>query len=97
MESWNIFLLLIIVNNQAAFIQGRSISDCVAIVNERVQIIDRKVFGGNVGLKLDIKKAFDSINWDFLLEALYHFDFHNSFINWVKIDLHSAHLSSYFS
>ncbi|TXG68362.1 hypothetical protein EZV62_003297 [Acer yangbiense] len=47
----------IISNNQAAFIQERSISDCVALVSEGVQMLDRKAFGGNVGIKLDIKKA----------------------------------------
>ncbi|KAK3205108.1 hypothetical protein Dsin_019154 [Dipteronia sinensis] len=57
------------------------------------KMLDRKAFGGNVGLKIDIKKAFDTMSWDFLLGALSRFDFHSTFINSVEVILHSARLS----
>ena len=33
---------------------------------------------------IDFEKAFDSINWSFLLKSLQTFNFGNSFISWVK-------------
>ncbi|KAK3188217.1 hypothetical protein Dsin_027778 [Dipteronia sinensis] len=83
----------IITKHEAAFIKGGSITDCIAMVLEGVHMLDRKAFGGNVGLKFDIKKAFDTISWDFVLDVLTRFGFHNTIVNWVKIILCSAKLS----
>ena len=33
---------------------------------------------------VDFTKAFDSLEWNFMLNALKHFGFNESFINWVK-------------
>ena len=33
---------------------------------------------------IDFKKAFDSLEWDFMFFALKHFAFNDSFVNWVK-------------
>lgn len=83
----------IISPQQNAFIKGRSIHDCIGLVSEHVQLLDRKAFGGNIGIKLDIHKAFDTLHWDFLLGVLKRFVFHSTFINWIKVLLHSANLS----
>lgn len=55
---------------QATFIQGRSIFDNISLVRELVHGINRKVRGGNVMLKIDTTKAYDRVNWHFLLEVL---------------------------
>ena len=36
-------------------------------------------------LFLDFEKAFDSVEWNFLLKTLEKFNFGNDFINWIKI------------
>ena len=33
---------------------------------------------------VDFSKAFDSLEWDFMLGTLKHFGFNQSFISWVK-------------
>lgn len=56
-------------------------------------MLDNKAFGGNITLKFDIKKAFDTLDWGFLLKVLKAFGFHNQFCNWISTILHSARLS----
>ena len=46
-----------------------------------------------MGLKLDITKAFDTIEWGFLFQVLKNFGFSSQFISWVSTLLHSPHLS----
>ena len=36
-------------------------------------------------LFLDFEKAFDSVEWNFLLKTLEKFNFGSDFINWIKI------------
>ena len=33
---------------------------------------------------IDFRKAFDSLEWDFMLFTLKHFGFNDSILNWVK-------------
>ncbi|XP_042944792.1 uncharacterized protein LOC122278673 [Carya illinoinensis] len=60
----------IISKEQVVFIPGQSIFDNMALAQELVQGLSRNVRGGNVMLKLDMAKAYDRVNWKFLLEVL---------------------------
>ncbi|XP_050875351.1 uncharacterized protein LOC127078976 [Lathyrus oleraceus] len=44
------------------FIQGRNINDCLCLASEVANLLDKKTHGGNVALKIDITKAFHTIN-----------------------------------
>ncbi|XP_042515384.1 uncharacterized protein LOC122089759 [Macadamia integrifolia] len=49
--------------------------------------------GGNLGLKVDIKKAFDTISWEFLFQVLRRFGFSEKMIGWIHTLLQSARIS----
>jgi hypothetical protein len=58
----------IISPNQSAFIPGRLISDNVLVAFEALQTMDTRMTGrkGFMALKLDMRKAYDRVEWDFL-------------------------------
>ncbi|KAK9911453.1 hypothetical protein M0R45_035362 [Rubus argutus] len=83
----------IISPNQSAFLKGRSIVDPIILTSECINLLDRNCKNGNIAIKLDISKAFDSLDWNFLLRILDSFGFDPTFINWIQNILHSAYLS----
>jgi len=83
----------IIFVHQRGIIPGRHIQDCILITSEAVNLLHKKAYGGNVALKIDIRKAFDTLNWKFLIHVLQCFGFNNVFCEWIVTILHSAKLS----
>ncbi|EOY02242.1 Uncharacterized protein TCM_016767 [Theobroma cacao] len=77
-------LPLIISENQSGFVNGRLISDNILLAHELIGKIDAKSRGGNVVLKLDMAKAYDRLNWDFLYLMMEHFGFNAHWINMIK-------------
>uniref|UniRef100_A0A803PDE7 Reverse transcriptase domain-containing protein n=1 Tax=Cannabis sativa TaxID=3483 RepID=A0A803PDE7_CANSA len=67
----------IISPNQGAFLSERIIFDNIFIAQEIVHVINHQKQGklGWVGLKRDMEKAFDRVEWDFLIALLHHFHF----------------------
>lgn len=57
----------IISPNQSAFIKGRSIVDSITLTSECLNLLDHKCKRGKVAIKLDIRKAVDTIDWNFSL------------------------------
>ena len=55
----------IISPNQYEFVQGRQIQDCIGIASEAINMLSKKVRGGNVAYKVDIHKAFDTLSLKF--------------------------------
>ncbi|KAJ4717451.1 Ribonuclease H [Melia azedarach] len=83
----------IVSQQQAAFLKGHKIHNCIGMVSENLQLMDVKSHSWNDGLKLDITKAFDTIHWDFLLKVLKCFRFHNTLLGWIEVLLQSSRLS----
>lgn len=57
----------IIFPNQSAFIKTRSIVDPMILTSECINLLDHSGKCGNIAVKLDISKAFDTLDWKFLL------------------------------
>jgi hypothetical protein len=83
----------IISPEQRGFIQGRFIRDSICLASEAINLLHNKTFGGNLALKIDISKAFDTLNWGFLLKVLKAFGFCEKFCSWIDTILKSAKLS----
>jgi ribonuclease HI len=83
----------IISTEQRGFIHGRNIRDCICLASEAANLLHSKSFGGNLALKIDITKAFDTLEWSFILKVLRSFGFNEKFCNWIDVILKSANLS----
>ncbi len=73
----------IIHSNQTGYIKGRTISDNIRTVYDVMKITQQKDIPGILAC-VDFEKAFDSIEWNYLIKTLETFNFGQSFISWIK-------------
>lgn len=78
---------------QGAFVPGRLASDNVVVAQEILHTIRKRKKGGGLALKVDIAKAYDTVNWDFLKETISAFGFPKVLINLIMNYLSKASLS----
>jgi len=83
----------IVSKEQMGFIHGRNIKDFLCIASKATNLLHNKAFGGNLAMKIDITKAFDTLEWSFLLKVLKSFGFNEFFCNWIHVILKSTFLS----
>jgi hypothetical protein len=83
----------IISKEQRGFIHGRQMKDCISVSSEATNLMHKKSFGGNLALKIDIPKAFDTLDLGFLLKVLHAFGFNTTFCNLINTILSSKSLS----
>jgi len=69
--------------NQSAFIPGRRISDNILLVQELMHNYHRNVGPPKCAFKVDIQKAYDTVDWDFLRSLLKAFGFHARMVSWI--------------
>ena len=68
--------------SQNAFVEGRQILDAALITNEGMDSMLRRNDGGVV-CKLDIEKAYDHLNWEFVLEVMRK-GFGQRWLSWIS-------------
>uniref|UniRef100_J3L0J0 CCHC-type domain-containing protein n=1 Tax=Oryza brachyantha TaxID=4533 RepID=J3L0J0_ORYBR len=69
-------------NNQSAFIKKRAIHDNFIFVQGMIKKLHCKK-ERTILLKIDISKAFDSVNWSFLLEVMQRLGFRAKWRSWI--------------
>uniref|UniRef100_A0A803NSM4 Reverse transcriptase domain-containing protein n=1 Tax=Cannabis sativa TaxID=3483 RepID=A0A803NSM4_CANSA len=75
----------IISPTQTAFIKGRCITENTAIAKEIIHSMARKKGSkGFMMIKLDMEKAYDKMDWDFIMEVLNFHGFKNPLLGWIK-------------
>lgn len=70
----------IISPNQSAFIKGRDIVENILVCQDLVKLYNRKSCSPRVIMKIDLQKAYDTIEWSFLEEMLGALKFPRKFI-----------------
>jgi len=80
----------IISIEQRGFIRDHNIHECVILTSEVINLLEKRQYGGNVALKVDIAKAFDTLDRNFLLDVLRGFSFAETFVNWILAILNST-------
>lgn len=57
--------------------------DNILLAQELMRSYTRKRSTPRCAIKIDLRKAYDTINWDFLKSILICLKFHPIFINWI--------------
>ena len=87
------FLPHVISASQGAFVRGRLISDNILIAYELMHAMrgDLSTHGA-MALKLDMSKAFDRVEWDFLAQTMLRLGFRRC---WVDLVMNCVRTTSY--
>ncbi|KAG7595163.1 Endonuclease/exonuclease/phosphatase superfamily [Arabidopsis thaliana x Arabidopsis arenosa] len=68
---------------QSAFLPGRLLAENVLLATEMVHGYNWRNISPRGMLKVDLRKAFDSVRWDFIISALRALGIPVRFINWI--------------
>ncbi|GJT85894.1 RNA-directed DNA polymerase, eukaryota, reverse transcriptase zinc-binding domain protein, partial [Tanacetum coccineum] len=71
--------------NQSAFVPNMHIQDNILLSQELLKGYERKEGPKRVVIKIDIRKAYDTVNWIFLECILHGFGFHKRMVDWIII------------
>ena len=63
--------------------EGRQILDMVLIANEAIDSLLRRK-ERRILCKLDIEKAYDHLNWNFLIQVMEKMGFAGKWLNWIR-------------
>ena len=76
---------ILISNNQAAFVEGRSIADNILLLQELMRNYHRDSLPPRCVIKIDMLKAYDLVSWDFLINLLVQIGFPSKVIGWITM------------
>lgn len=79
--------------NQSAFVSGRAIQDNIMVAHEVVRNYHRRPGTPRCSLKIDLKKAYDTVNWKAVISTMKKMGFPEKFLNWIFLCISSAKYS----
>ncbi|XP_033128797.1 uncharacterized protein LOC117129330 [Brassica rapa] len=74
-----------ILPNQTAFVQGRLLVENTVLASEIVHGYHRDKGPSRITLKVDIAKAFDTVNWRFIFNCLQGMGLPQTLIQWIQV------------
>ena len=83
-EKLNHVFLELISSNQTAYVKNQCISESGRLISDVIEMCDILDISGYL-VTMDIEKAFDSLDHDFLLFAIKKFGFGKNFIHWINV------------
>ncbi|GJS43380.1 putative reverse transcriptase domain, reverse transcriptase zinc-binding domain protein [Tanacetum coccineum] len=78
-----VYLYKLVSLNQSAFVPGRRISDNILLTQELMHNYHLDRGTPRCAFKVDIQKAYDTVDWSFLRDVLMGFGFHSKMIGWI--------------
>ncbi|XP_062100345.1 uncharacterized protein LOC133806236 [Humulus lupulus] len=94
LSNWLAIVLYSLINlNQGAFIKHRSLAYNVLIFQDLIKGYNRKNSSPRRTMKLDLSKAYDTIDWDFLENLLNTLFFPSQFIKLIMVCLQGSSYS----
>lgn len=88
-----IILPSFIAPNQSAFIKNRLLMENLLLATELVKDYHKTDVSPRCAKKIDISKAFDFVQWPFLLKVLDVLNLPATFIHWIKLCISTASFS----
>ena len=74
----------LVKSDQTAYVPGRFIGESCRLISDVIEVADKLNIEGWI-VTMDIQKAFDSVDHDFLFCVLENAGFGEPFLNWIKI------------
>ena len=93
----------IISHQQTGFIKDRYIGENIRLLFDVLEYVDENELSSLLFFS-DFEKAFDSLDHQFMIRCLKHFNFENTFIKWINLfynnstscTINNGHLSDFF-
>jgi hypothetical protein len=79
----------LVASNQTFFIKGRYILESVVTAHDFLHSVHKSKQEGLI-LKLDYKKAYDKVSWEFLIDVPKKRGFGDRWIGWIQCMLHKG-------
>ncbi|XP_024004985.1 uncharacterized protein LOC112082116 [Eutrema salsugineum] len=79
-----LFVSLAVQRNQIGLFKGRYLCENVLLAFELVTYFHKVGTTSRGYLQINISKAYDNLNWEFLFNVLTALDLPNIFVNWIK-------------
>ncbi|KAJ9555971.1 hypothetical protein OSB04_010585 [Centaurea solstitialis] len=83
----------LVSKSQSAFIPGRRIADNILLAHELVSGYHKQTGPPRCAFKIDIRKAYDTVDWSYVIALLMGFGFHPVLIKWIQEMLQTSSFS----